>query len=61
MTEIQKQHVGTGEPTTVQIPAEAHTAPAAWRDPVDEAGDESFPCSDPPSWTTGCSVAARAR
>jgi hypothetical protein len=22
-------------------------------DPVDDAGDNSFPCSDPPPWTLG--------
>jgi hypothetical protein len=35
------------------FPAEAAAAPAPQLDLVDREGDDSFPCSDPPSWTLG--------
>ena len=38
-------------PRRAMAPSEQGPSPA--RDPVEEAGNESFPASDPPSWTLG--------
>lgn len=60
MSRMQKQHPGIGNPTSTCHPAGVGATVAAQRDPVDDAGDDSFPCSDPPSWTLGLRNGPRA-
>jgi hypothetical protein len=55
---IQKEWPASGNAGSAWSSAVRPAIPMTQRDAVDEAGDESFPCSDPPSWTMGLPTAA---
>lgn len=58
MSTAAKLNGGIGDVESIWPRRESPATMSTTLDPVEEAGDDSFPCSDPPSCTLGLKVAA---